>query len=103
VVQDGDSTVGILTDRDITLRAIADGRDPSRTRVGEICTSDPTTLNPEDGVGDAIELMREKDVRRLPVVDGGGAPVGILSIGDLAIERDRESVLADISAAAPNN
>jgi predicted transcriptional regulator len=54
-----------------------------------------------DTVEDAIRLMREKDVRRIPVIDGG-RPVGIVSLGDLAVERDTDSVLADISVADPD-
>jgi CBS domain-containing protein len=60
-----------------------------------------TTLTPEDTVDDAVRLMHEKSVRRLPVVEGG-RPVGIGSLGDLAVEREPESALGDISAAPPN-
>jgi CBS domain-containing protein len=92
---------GILTDRDIVVRALAEGRDPARTTVGEICSRELTTLGPSDSVHDAVTIMRDKAIRRLPVVDGG-RPVGIVSLGDLAVERDPESVLGGISAAPPN-
>jgi CBS domain-containing protein len=92
---------GILTDRDIVVRALAEGRDPARTTVGEICSRELTTLSPSDAIGDAVTMMREKAIRRLPVVDGG-RPVGIVSLGDLAVERDPESALGEISAAPPN-
>ena len=92
---------GILTDRDIVVRALAEGRDPSSTTVGEICSRELTTLSPSDSISDAVTMMREKAIRRLPVVDGG-RPIGIVSLGDLAVERDRESALGEISAAPPN-
>jgi CBS domain-containing protein len=94
---------GILTDRDIVVRADADGKDPNKTTVGEIYSAHVTTVRPEDPIDRAVEFMRENALRRLPVVDGNGRPVGIVSIGDLAIDRDRKSALADISAAPPNS
>jgi CBS domain-containing protein len=66
-----------------------------------VCSGDVVTLSPSDTVGDAVQIMREKAVRRVPVVEGD-KPVGIVSIGDLAIERDARSALADISAAEGN-
>ena len=93
---------GIVTDRDIVVRAIADGRDPQSTTLGEICSTDVVTVSPHDDVTEAVTLMRERALRRLPVVEKG-KPVGIVSIGDLALERDEKSALADISAAPPNN
>lgn len=101
VTENGERVCGIVTDRDIVVRALAQGRDPAGTTLGEICSQDLTTLTPRSSVGDAVKIMREKALRRLPVVDGG-KPVGIVSIGDLAVERDRESALADISAAPAN-
>jgi CBS domain-containing protein len=102
LVVDGGKLAGILTDRDIVVRAVADGRDPSDVRVGDIRTEGVATLTPDQPLEDAIRLMRDQDVRRAPVVQDG-RPVGILSIGDLAVDRDTGSVLADISAASPNN
>jgi CBS domain-containing protein len=93
---------GIITDRDIVTRAIADGRDPGQTRVQDVSTASVVTLNPQDRIDTAAHIMREQDVRRLPVVDGD-RPIGIVSLGDLAMERDENSALADISAARPNN
>ncbi|MFE6281810.1 CBS domain-containing protein [Streptomyces sp. NPDC057877] len=95
---------GVLTDRDIALRTVAEGRDPNGTTVGSICTPPPVvTLAPEDTTDRAIELMRQYAVRRLPVVEHGGCPVGMVSLGDLATTEDPHSALADISRAAPNH
>ena len=102
VITDGDQVHGILTDRDIVVRGIAEGRSPDEIQVGDICTGDLTTLGPDDSIDEAIRLIRDEHIRRIPVIDGG-RPVGILSIGDLAVERDQESALAEISAASPNN
>ena len=102
VVCEDDQVRGILTDRDIVVRAVAEGKDPDATEVREVFTTDPTTLSPDDSVDDAVTAMREANVRRLPVVEGS-AVAGIVSIGDLAVARDEKSALADISAASPNN
>jgi CBS domain-containing protein len=102
IVTENGEVTGIVTDRDITVRAVADGKDPSTTKVREVITTGIVTLGPDDTVEDAIRLMREHDIRRIPVVQDG-RPVGIVSIGDLAIERDEESALADISSEPPNN
>lgn len=101
VVTENHKVRGILTDRDIVVRAVAGGREPAQVRVQDVRSADLVTLNPKDTVDSAAEAMRRHDVRRLPVVDGDRA-VGIVSIGDLAVERDPESALADISAASPN-
>jgi CBS domain-containing protein len=101
VVVDNDQIQGILTDRDIVVRALAEGRDPARTTVGEICSRELTTLSPNDAIGDAEKTMRARAIRRLPVVEGG-RPVGIVSLGDLAVEQNPDSTLGGISAAPPN-
>jgi CBS domain-containing protein len=100
VMRDG-QVDGIVTDRDIAVRSVAEERDPQSTSVSEICTSGVATLEPQQSIDAAVQAMREHDVRRLPVVKHG-RPVGILSLGDLAVERDPESVLADISASSPD-
>lgn len=102
VTEDGGGVRGILTDRDIVVRAVAEGKDPSATEVREIFTTEPTTLAPDDSLDEAVDALREAHVRRLPVVEGSEV-VGIVSIGDLAQARDEKSALADISAAEPNN
>ena len=102
LVIDGDRACGIVTDRDLVVRALADGLDVNTTSLNDICTKELVSLTPTDTVADAVELMRQKAIRRLVVVEGD-KPVGVVSIGDLAIESDGESALADISAAEPNN
>ena len=100
LVTDGDQLRGIVTDRDIVVRAVAENRNPVGVTVGEICSDDVTTLTPNDSVSDAVKLMSARALRRLPVVEDG-RPVGIVSLGDLAVEQDRESALGQISAAPP--
>ena len=94
--------VGIVTDRDIVVRVLADGGDPAMVTVGEICSRELTTVPPTASIDDVVRLIREKAIRRLPVVEEDGEVVGIVSIGDIAVARDRESALADVSAALPN-
>lgn len=102
IVRGNDGRVaGILTDRDIVVRAVAKGLDPAHTRIGEVCTRDLVSLSPDDDTDRALQLMRERAVRRLPVVQNGEA-VGIVSLGDLAQTFEPDSVLGDISEAPPN-
>ena len=77
-------------------------RPAAAATAGEICSTDLMTLDSDSTVEDAVKAMRQAKVRRLPVSEHG-TPVGIISLGDLAIARDETSVLADISAASPNN
>ena len=102
VVNEGGEPRGILTDRDIVVRCVADDKIHAETPVSEVFTTEPTTLSPDDSLDDAVDALRAANVRRLPVVDDGRV-VGIVSIGDLAEARDEKSALADISSAAPNN
>jgi CBS domain-containing protein len=101
IVLDEGTVCGVVTDRDIVVRALAEDKDPASTTLGEICSRDLISLSPSDSVEDAIRLMRERAIRRLPIVEAG-QPVGIVSIGDLAVARDATSALADISSARPN-
>jgi CBS domain-containing protein len=101
VVVDNGRLCGILTDRDIVVRALAVGCDPNRTSVGEICSRSLVTLAPDDTTGQAVRVMREHAIRRLPVEENGQV-VGIVTLGDVALDADRRSALADISAAPPN-
>ena len=102
LVTEADTLSGIVTDRDVVVRAVAEGKDPDETTAGDVCTSDPQTLGPDDDLGDAVRSVKSANIRRLPVVEDG-KPVGILSLGDLAERLDPESVLADISSAPANN
>ncbi len=101
LVMDDGQLKGLVTDRDIVVRVVAAGRDPGSTPVGEACSPDLVTVTPDDDADTAVRRMRERSVRRVPVVKDG-RPVGMLSIGDMAIERDERSALADISAERPN-
>ena len=101
IVLQGGEVGGILTDRDIVVRGVADGRDGESTTVGDVCTTGIEAIEPSASVDDALSRMREADIRRLPVVQDG-QPVGIISLGDLAVEREPDSTLADISAASPD-
>lgn len=94
--------VGVLTDRDIVVRSVVDNRMPDSVTVGEICTTDVVSVAPDADIGQALELMRRAAVRRLPVTDGGSL-VGVLSLGEVVIDGDETSVLAEISSADPNS
>ncbi|MFF7259010.1 CBS domain-containing protein [Streptomyces sp. NPDC008159] len=93
--------IGVLTDRDITLRAVADGVDPLTVSAQAVCTPNPVVIEPDDAVSTALALMRDHAIRRLPVL-ADGHPVGMVSLGDLAVARDPDSALADISRAEPD-
>jgi CBS domain-containing protein len=100
-VVDGDRLVAILTDRDIVVRTVAAGVDPGSIRVGEIASDDPVTIEPDQSLGDALELMALHQVRRLPVIEGERL-VGMLAQADVALEakdKDAGEMLAEISEA----
>lgn len=102
IVVDGHKKLfGIVTDRDIAVRVGAEGADPDKVTLEEIATKDVTTVSPDATIELAVTLMRTKAIRRLPVIEDG-KPIGIVSLGDLAIEKDPTSALADISAAPPD-
>lgn len=84
-VWDGERLLGMLTDRDIVVRALADGLDPDTACVSDVMTPDVHTCLPEQDVEDAKRLMGEQQLRRLPVVDANARLVGILSLGDLVV------------------
>ncbi|MET8694541.1 CBS domain-containing protein [Streptomyces bauhiniae] len=101
LVTEGGELKCLVSDRDLVVRAFAEGVDPDRTTVIQAASDDLVTIGPDESIDHAVELMREHAVRRLPVVEGDEA-VGIIALGDLAIERDETSALGDISAAEPN-
>jgi CBS domain-containing protein len=84
VVKDGGGRVmGIFTERDVLRRVIADEKSPNNVRVGEVMTRDVVCCPPETDIDDASRIMRDRKVRHLPVCDGDGALLGLVSIGDL--------------------
>jgi len=102
IILDQGEVVGIATDRDIAIRVVAEGKDAASTPSSEACSSgDLATLSPDASIDDAVKIMRTKAVRRLPVIQGGKA-IGIVSLGDLSLEKDPNSALADISRKPGN-
>lgn len=99
LVMEGERLVGIVTDRDIVVRVLAD-QHGSAAPVGAACTLDPVVVGQEESIDKAVRLMQENKLRRLPVVRDGRV-VGIVSLGDVVQVRDPESPLGQISAADP--
>lgn len=98
VLDDGE-LAGIVTDRDIVIRCIAEGKDPAETTVEDILTEELHTIEPEADVDEAARLMAERQIRRLPVVEEGEL-IGVLSLGDIAVKQDTDTAgesLQDIS------
>lgn len=95
VVDKAGKLVGIVTDRDIVVRAAADGRDLNSTTVSEVMTQELHTANPRDFVFQAIRLMREKQVRRIPIIDENGTLQGIVAMADIALEMEDEREIAE--------
>lgn len=87
--------VGLITDRDIVLRAVAEGKDSTTTRAEEVMTEDIHSAHPNDRVIDAIRKMGDKQVRRIPVVGENGQLRGIISMADIALETEEDEELAD--------
>lgn len=102
VVTKGGAPCGIVTDRDIVVKAVADGRNPGDCTLDDVCSHELVSVSPDDSVDSAVSLMREKAIRRLAVMEGGTL-TGMVSLGDLAIEGQGEHALDDISAAPTNN
>ncbi len=102
LVGDGGELRGLVTDRDIVVRAVAEGLDVTTATLGDVCSADLVTISPSDSVEDAVRVMTEHAVRRVPVVEDDQA-IGIVALGDLAVEREPDSALGDISAADPNS
>ena len=92
-VCDGDKIIGMLTDRDITVRATAEGLDPKQTRVREVMSKELITCLEDQDVKEAAELMQSKQIRRVPILNKDKRLVGMLSLGDLA-HRSQDSKLA---------
>jgi CBS domain-containing protein len=95
---------GVITDRDIVVRALGRDLDPAATTAGHVCTPPPVAVVSADDTTDrAAEMMRDLAVRRLPVVERGGCPVGMVALGDLAVLDEPHSPLAGITGAPPNH
>lgn len=102
VVTDGATLAGMLTDRDIVVRAVAERADPATTTIGSIVTREVVMIEQHCTANEAAALMRERNIRRVLVCDNERKLVGIVSLGDLAMQLDPDSALSDISEAAPN-
>jgi CBS domain-containing protein len=83
-IVEGDLLVGTVTDRDVAIRVVAEGKDPSSTTAGEISSRELVTIDPQQGLDDALRLMARHQVRRLPVVEEDGRLVGIVAQADVA-------------------
>jgi CBS domain-containing protein len=90
-VVDGERLVGVVTDRDIVIRGIADGSDPHAIKVGDIASRDVVTVRPDDDLDEALRLMAQHQVRRLPVVEDGRL-VGVVATADVALEAKEKDV-----------
>ena len=105
VVMEGNKPTGIVTDRDITVRAVATGSDPSKTRLKDIATDKVAAVRPDQSVDDAAQVMKSNDVKRVLVMGDNSKLEGIVSLGDLSRDGDGagDDVQRDISRSEPNN
>jgi CBS domain-containing protein len=87
-VVEGDRLVGTLTDRDIAIRVVAEGKDPASTSVREVASTDVVTVSPEQDLDEALSLMAQHQVRRVPVVEQDGRLVGVVAQADVARQAD---------------
>ena len=103
-ILDGEKLAGIVTDRDIVVRAVAKGKDPQGMPVREVASKELVTVRPDEDLSDALKLMASYQVRRLPVVDEDNRLVGVLAQADVALEAKEKSVgemVEEISKTAP--
>ena len=91
-ILDGEQLAGMVTDRDIVIRAVADGKDPRGMPVREVASRELVTVNADEELSSALQLMASQQVRRLPVVDDDGRLVGILAQADVAVEAKEKDV-----------
>ncbi|NLE30320.1 MAG: CBS domain-containing protein [Phycisphaerae bacterium] len=94
-VFEGDNLVGVVTDRDIVVRALAAGQDPRSTRVHDVMTSAVIHCLEDQDIEEAIQIMEENQVRRLIVLDRNRQPVGIVSLGDLAVHVGEDCLVGE--------
>jgi CBS domain-containing protein len=94
IVEDG-RLIGVVTDHDIVIRVVAEGRDPATTRVEDVASCDLVTIDPEQSLGDALALMEQHDVKRLPVVEADGTLVGSVAYADVLrhVEAERSEIV----------
>ncbi|HEV7240371.1 MAG TPA: CBS domain-containing protein [Thermoanaerobaculia bacterium] len=106
-VVDGKKVVGLITDRDIVVRGLAEGKDLEKTRVNELMTKSIHSVREDSTVREALDLMGNAEIRRVPVVNGNNELVGIVSLGDIASQTNQDSkvgkAVEEISQAPPNN
>ena len=106
-VVNGKKIVGLITDRDIVVRLVAEGKDAGSANVREAMSSSVRSVRDDSSVDDVMKLMSSAQVRRIPVVDVNDELVGIISFGDIATGTNRDSkvgqAIEDISEGAPNN
>jgi CBS domain-containing protein len=102
VVMERDKPCGIVTDRDITVRAVATGSDPKSTKLSDICSHDLAAVEADQSLDDAIKVMKSHDVKRVVVMSDSKLE-GIVSLGDLTARGQGEDVQKDLSKAEPNN
>jgi CBS domain-containing protein len=101
LVTDGGRLRGVVTDRDLVVRVMCRGGNIDHVTAAQACSDVLVTVSPDDDIDRAVTLMRQRAVRRIPVVDDG-RPVGIVTLGDIAVENEPDSVLSAITTAAPN-
>ncbi len=101
-IEENDQLVGMLSDRDITIRAVAEGFDPDKHQVREIMTKNVQYIFQDQSIEEAAQMMSDLKVRRLPVVDSKEHLVGIISLGDLAVSDDDAAGEALESISQPN-
>jgi len=106
-VVDGRKIVGLITDRDIVVRGLAEGKDLDTTRVNELMTKSIRSVREDSTVSEALNLMGSAEIRRVPVVNGNNELVGIVSLGDIAKQTNQDGkvgkAVEEISQAPPNN
>ena len=101
-VCDGNAMVGMVTDRDITLRATASGKAPRSTSVAEVMTEASTCCNESDSIDDVLKKMGDEQIRRMPVIDAKNNLVGIVSLGDLATRQSAPTGAALSEVSQPS-
>ena len=106
-VVDGKKIIGLITDRDIVVRGLAEGKDLESTRVNELMTKSIRSVREDSTVNEALELMSSSEIRRVPVVNQNDELVGIVSLGDIASQTNQDGkvgkTVENISEAPPNN